>query len=181
MAASARSGGRAGRSSANSSSSFSLSWPWTSAKSAITSASGRAAPSGSYWSGCWSRAFARDDRHAYGVSPLGPRPVVITHPGLSQQVSKDKPGVAGSLADTAIDDGLVVRVDETVELFQLLAFAELAGLVDCLRPRDRPRGGDVAGAQRAFLGVVGHVGALAGVLLRRAHVDQWLGAQAGQP
>ena len=35
-------------------------------------------------------------------------------------------------------------------------------------------------AQRAFLGVVGHVGALAGVLLRRADVDQGLCAENAQ-
>ncbi len=38
----------------------------------------------------------------------------------------------------------------------------------------------MAAAQRAFLGIVRHVGALAGVLLRGAHVDQRLGAENAQ-
>src|SRR5208337_3445505 len=105
-------------------------------------------------------------RHAYGVAPLGPRSVVIAHTGLAQQMREHEPGVAGPLADAAIDDGFVVGVEEAVELFEFLAAAESPALVDRLAPRNRPGGGDVAAAQHAFLRVVGHMCALAGVLVR---------------
>ena len=91
-----------------------------------------------------------------------------------------EPGVAGPLADAAVDDGFVVRLDEPVELLQLVSTAEPPAVVGGFPPGDRARRWDVAGAQRAFLGIVRHVGALAGVLVRRAHVDQRLGTQDGQ-
>src|SRR5208337_3438000 len=71
-----------------------------------------------------SGAFARHDGHPHGVAPFGPRSVVIAHTGLAQQMREHEPGVAGPLADAAIDDGFVVGVEETVELLELLAAAE---------------------------------------------------------
>ncbi len=91
-----------------------------------------------------------------------------------------EPGVTGPLADAAVDDGLVVGLDEPVELFELVTGAEAAVGVGGFAPRDRARRRDVTRPQRPLLGVVGHVGALAGVLLGGADVDQRLAAQRGQ-
>ena len=95
-------------------------------------------------------------------------------------MGQHEPGVAAALADAAVDDRLVVRREEPVQLVEFGAAAELAAVPGRLAPRDRPRGRDVPAAQRAFLGVVGHVGALAGVLLRRTDVDQRLCAEDAQ-
>ena len=58
------------------------------------------------------------------------------------------------------------------EYGSLVGGLERAVLLDRLRPRDRLRAGDVAGALRALLLVAGHGDDLARELLRRAHVDQ---------
>src|SRR5690242_6842383 len=87
------------------------------------------------------RLFTRHDRRAHGVAPLRPRSVVVAHPGFAEQMRQHEPGVARALADAAVDDGLVVRVDEAVQLLELLAAAEPSALVGRLGPRNRPGGG----------------------------------------
>lgn len=82
--------------------------------------------------------------------------------------------MAGALPDAAVHDGLVLGCDEAVELLKLLATAEPPGLVDRLAPRNVHRGGDMTGTQHAFLRVVGHMGALTGVLLgERTSISGW--------
>lgn len=43
------------------------------------------------------------------ATPLGPRTVVVTHLWVTQQVVKDKPGMAAALADAAVSDDFFVR------------------------------------------------------------------------
>ena len=47
--------------------------------------------------------------HPHGVAPLGPRAVVVAHARHAEQMGQHEPGVAGPLADAAVDDRLVVR------------------------------------------------------------------------
>ena len=64
---------------------------------------------------------------------------------------------------------------------QLLGRLEGAVLVDGPGPGDVPGAGDVAAAERAFLGVVFHVEQLAGEFLGAADVDQrFAGLDVGQ-
>ena len=92
-------------------------------------------------------------------------------------MGQHEPGVAGPFADAAVDDGLVVGGEVAVQRVEVGPAAEPPAVLGCLGPRDRHRGRDVPAPQRALLGVVGHVSALAGVLLGRADIDQRFLAQ----
>ena len=88
-----------------------------------------------------------------------------------------EPGVAGPLADAAVDDHVVVAGQPglaQVDRLELGAGAEGAVLGGGARPRHAAGTGDVPAAQRAFLRVVRHVQQLAAVLPRRPDVDQRL-------
>ena len=120
-------------------------------------------------------AYVLLDRHVDQVAPLGPRAVVVLDVVLAEQLVQHEPGVRRALADPAVGDDRVVAVDHAlagVELAQLVGGLEGAVLLHRLRPRDRGRAGDVAGALRALLLVAGHRDQLARELLRRAHVDE---------
>jgi hypothetical protein len=85
--------------------------------------------------------------------------------------------VAGPLADPAVDHHVVVRAEAGLALvdgFQLGAAPEGGVLGRGAGPRDALSPGDVAAAQRALLGIVGHVQQVAAVLAGRAHVDHGL-------
>src|SRR3954454_24374672 len=115
------------------------------------------------------------DRDAHGVAPLGPRAVVVPDVVEAEQVGQDEPGVAAPLPDPAVGDDVVAGLEALladVDGLELVAPLEGRVLRRGARPRDAARTGDVATAQGAFLRVLGHVGPLAGVLLRRADVDE---------
>ena len=64
------------------------------------------------------------DGGAHAVAPLGPGAVVIAHVLIAEQVGEHKPGVAGALADAAVGDDVVGRLQAAllgVDLPQLLA------------------------------------------------------------
>ena len=119
---------------------------------------------------------ALDDRHPHGVAPLGPRAVVVAHVVEAEQVraARTRCGSSarrcGSRRSTSSSGcrpaprGRSRRVRRAV--------LKVPSSARGARPRHALRRRDVAGAQRALLGVGGHVRALAGVLLGRAHVDQ---------
>ncbi len=93
---------------------------------------------------------------------------------------ENEPRVARSLADPAVGNDFFLGDDLAVDLVQFGARAETSVGCRSLGPGDTHRGRDVTAPQRAFLGVIGHVGTFAGVLGRRAHIDQWDGAEAAQ-
>jgi hypothetical protein len=84
--------------------------------------------------------------------------------------------VAAALADAAVGRDRLARIEALlldVELPQLVDALERAVFrVDGLGPRHALGARDVAAAQRAFVRIVGHVQALAAVLVRATHVDQ---------
>src|SRR6266487_3935026 len=117
------------------------------------------------------------DGEADAVAPFGPGAVVVAHPTVAQELVQDEPGVAGALADAAVDDDVLVGGDAlaTVEGLEVVGGLEGGGVgIDRLRPGDRLGAGDVAAAQRSLLGVIGHVHELAGVLAGGADVDEGL-------
>ena len=86
-----------------------------------------------------------------------------------------EPGVAGPLADPAVGDHVVLGAQTLlgeVDRLELGAGLERGVLGGGAGPGHRAGSGDVPAAQGPLLRVVGHVGALAGVLLRRADIDQ---------
>src|SRR5207248_7673887 len=56
-----------------------------------------------------SRARPAGARDPDAVAPLGPRAVVVAHVAEAEQVLQHEPGVAGPLADAAVDHHVVVR------------------------------------------------------------------------
>src|SRR5690606_34844330 len=71
------------------------------------------------------------DRDADEVAPLGPRAVVVLHPVEAEEVFQHEPGVAGALADAAVRNGVLLRVEALlgeVDRFELLARLERAVL-----------------------------------------------------
>src|SRR5699024_9210101 len=121
------------------------------------------------------RLGALRDRQAHAVAPLGPGAVVVADVLEAQQVGEHEPAVRRALADAAVDDrrrGGVEAELGLVDRLELGARAEAAVLGGGAGPGHGAGGGDVPAAHGALLRVVRHVGALAGVLLRGAHVDQ---------
>jgi hypothetical protein len=96
---------------------------------------------------------------------------------VAEQVVQHEPSVAGPLTDAAVHHDVVIGAQPHLILVDGLKLgpgAEGGILGRRPRPGDAAGTGDVPAAERAFLRVVGHVQQLAGVLTRRAHVDQWL-------
>ena len=114
------------------------------------------------------------DRDVDEVAPLRPRAVVVLDVVLAEQLVQDEPRVRRALADPAVGDDRVAveHAPARVQVAQVVGALERAVLAHRQRPRHRPRAGDVAGALRALVLVAGHRDQLAGVLLRRAHVDE---------
>src|SRR5699024_6914353 len=128
------------------------------------------------------RVLARDDRGPHRIAPFRPGAVVVAHVVQPQQVGEHEPRVARALADAAVGDDLAVvaptrLLDSAVDLLEFCPRAEAAVGGRGLRPRDRYGAGDVPAAEHALLRVLGHVGALAGVFVGRAHVDERPGAE----
>src|SRR5690606_30110711 len=97
---------------------------------------------------------ALGDRHADEVAPLGPRAVVVADLRVAEQVGEHEPGEARPLADPAVGDDLVRRVEAALALEdrpQLVGRLEGAVLVDRPRPGDAPGPRDVPAAERALL------------------------------
>src|SRR6266581_2139226 len=69
-----------------------------------------------------SRAVPAGDRDPDAVAPLGPRAVVVAHVAEAEQVLQHEPGVAGTLADAAVDDHVVVRAQPGLALVDGLEF-----------------------------------------------------------
>src|SRR5215469_8574646 len=88
-----------------------------------------------------------------------------------------EPGVARSLADPAVDDHVVVWAQlglAGVDSLELGTRSERGVLGGCAGPRNASSAGNVAAADGAFLWIVRHVEQFAGVLARRANVDERL-------
>src|SRR2546423_344174 len=113
------------------------------------------------------------DRNSDQGSPFGPAAVVIAHAIVSQQIAKDKPCVSASFADAAVRNRLALAVDPLtcINGFELVCGFEAPVFGDRGRPGDVLRARDVAAALRAFLREVLRCEKLAGVFLRRAHID----------
>ena len=61
------------------------------------------------------------NRRPHEVAPLGPRAVVIADLRVAEQVGQDEPGQAGTLADPAIGDDVVARLEPELALVDGLA------------------------------------------------------------
>src|SRR3954454_10356837 len=75
-------------------------------------------------------SFLPLDGDAHQGPPLRPAAIIVPHLLVAQQVGEDEPGVAAALADAAVDDDVVVRLDlrlVLVEAAQL--FGGLEGAV----------------------------------------------------
>src|ERR1700730_5156815 len=100
------------------------------------------------------------DRRADDVPPFGPGTVVVADLPVAEEVRQRKPGMATPLADPAVRDHVGIR---TKPRFALIDRSELGGrleravLVRGARPRDILCARDVPAAERALLGIVGHV------------------------
>src|SRR5206468_13134949 len=94
-----------------------------------------------------SRTGSALDGDAHQVPPLRPAPIIIPDLVESQEVGEHEPGVAAALADAAVDDDVVPRLDLRVVLIegaQLGPRLERAVVrVDRLGPGDARRPGDV--------------------------------------
>src|SRR5439155_6244271 len=97
------------------------------------------------------------DRDVDEVAPLGPRAVVVLDVPVAEQLAEDEPGVRAALADPAVRAHLLVGAHALalVQVPQLVGRLEGAVVAHCLRPRDRPRPGDVTGPRGALLLVPG--------------------------
>src|SRR5436309_2747507 len=93
------------------------------------------------------------DGGGYQRAPFRPRPVVVAHVLVAEEVRQYEPGVSGALSDAAVGDDVFVRRDTLtlVELRELVGRLEGAIFVHCLRPDDVLRSGDVSAALRPFL------------------------------
>src|SRR5687767_5496029 len=87
-------------------------------------------------------------RRADEIPPFRPRPVVVLHIWIAEQVLQHEPGVTRALADAAVRDHLLVARDPLalVKPGQLLVALEGAVFVACLRPWDASCAGDMAAA-----------------------------------
>ena len=86
-----------------------------------------------------------------------------------------EPGVARSLADSAVGDDVVVGREAglvSIDGFESAAALEGPVVLGGSLPRDVRSARDVAASQGAFVGVVRHVHPLARVFLRRADIDE---------
>src|SRR3954453_12348236 len=102
---------------------------------------------------------------------FGPRAVVVLDVLVAEQLVQREPGVAGTLADAAVGDGVaaVVQPFAHVQLAQLVVGLEGAILVGRLRPGHVERGRDVAAPLALLLGQVRRREHLAGELLGGAN------------
>src|SRR5215472_13244719 len=114
------------------------------------------------------------DRHPDRAAPLGPRPVVVPHLRVAQQLAQHEPGVRRALSDPAVGDHLAIAGDPPapVDLAQGVRVLERAVLLDRGGPGHVDCRRDVAAALGPLLGQVLRCQQLAGVLGRRADVDQ---------
>src|SRR5690606_39362938 len=104
------------------------------------------------------------DGGPHQVPPLGPGTVIVPYLGEAQQVGEDEPGVGAPLADAAVGDHVVLRLQPFplhVDRPQLLRALEGAVLPDRLGPAHIPSPGDVAAPPGPLLGVLGHAQLLA--------------------
>jgi hypothetical protein len=108
-----------------------------------------------------------------GESPFGPRAVVDPHAVASEQLGEHVPRRGGAAADRAIGDQLAagIEIDRLQDLAECDRAAKRAPLVVEAVEWLMNRRGDVTGAT-ARLHATGRPEPLAGVLGRRAHVEQ---------
>src|SRR6056297_61111 len=118
------------------------------------------------------RLFARLDRRADEVPPLGPRAVVVPDVVVAEQLVQEEPLDRRALADATVGDRRLVAVDAGVgvELAELVRALERPVLVQRRPDGDVARAGDVSAALRGLVEPLGRDD-LAGELLGRAHVD----------
>src|SRR5579875_2616888 len=114
------------------------------------------------------------DGSAYQIAPFRPGAVVITDTWIAKQAGQDEPGMRGTLTDTAVRDDVVLRLDilAAVDLAQLLSRLERTVGIGGSGPGYVLGSGNMATALRTLLRIVHHMQQLAGIFLRRAHVDQ---------
>src|SRR5438876_12220875 len=93
------------------------------------------------------------DGRAHQRAPLRPRPIVVAHVLVAEEVRQDEPGVGGALADAAVGDHVFVRryALALVELRELVRRFKGAVFVHRLRPDDVLRPWDVPAALGSFL------------------------------
>src|SRR5690606_18002046 len=89
------------------------------------------------------------NRKLHGVAPLCPRPVIVPHVRRAQQMGQDKPGMAAALADAAVGNYIVGRLDPLLFLInspQFLGALKGPVRVGRARPGHVARARDMAAA-----------------------------------
>src|SRR5512134_2765605 len=111
--------------------------------------------------GGWGDRGLSFNRHVDEVAPLRPTAIVIAYMFVPQQMRQHKPGVAAALADAAVGDNVVARLESLLLLInraQFLGGFERAVVgIGRASPGYVLRTGDMPAAQRTFLRIVGHV------------------------
>src|SRR6516225_6837205 len=109
------------------------------------------------------------DRSAYHVAPLGPGSVVVANLFEPEQFSEHEPSLTGSLADSTVNNRVVVRLVAKIFLinfFEFLSGFECAVGVRRQCPRNVLCPRNMAAAEHTLLRVVGHMGYLASEFAR---------------
>src|SRR5437763_16634113 len=93
------------------------------------------------------------NRRGDDVAVFSPAAVVVLHVVETEQIFQHKPGVARTLADAAISNGRLLRINAfllEVNPLQLIGGFERAILLHCGAPRNTLRARDVAAALGCF-------------------------------
>src|SRR5581483_5483928 len=111
------------------------------------------------WQLATPRSGSPSDRGPHQVAPFGPGAVIILAVRVAEQIGQHEPGEAGTLADAAVGDDRVVRLEADLLLVdgaELLGGLEGPVLLDGSAPGDVLGARDMPAAEGALLGVILH-------------------------
>src|SRR6516162_4067359 len=114
------------------------------------------------------------DWHTDHIPPLGPRSVVVPNLFEPEQFGQYKPSVTGALADSAVNDRVVVRLVAKIILinpFEFLTAFESAVVISRRFPRNALCPGNMAAADHALLRILSHMRYLAFEFAGRTHIN----------
>src|SRR4029077_1124360 len=117
------------------------------------------------------------NRRPHAVSPLGPRAIIIANLLVPEKVRQNEPGMAGTLADTAIDDGFAIGIESRFALIdglELFRGSEGGIVIGGSLPGKALGPGDMATTQDTLLWILRHVSNFPLELAGRPNIDQRL-------
>src|SRR5699024_4766551 len=112
----------------------------------------------------------------YGVTPLGPRAIVIADLVVAEQMGEHEPGVGAAFPDPAINHDVVFRGETGFGAVEVLEFgtgAEGTVVGGSFGPGHIGSTGNMAPTYGALLGVVGHMQEFPGELAGGTHINHW--------